>query len=246
MSDWELAEDAIEYDAYPASVDEALDRMLAARADFVYWGNMPLWSLDEGIALLLGKDPERVHWSLIRQYVNAENTTHLCLEYAKLRQLVLRALQAGEINRSNTPIVFLEWARTRDLKVPPELAKIVQNRKPWSADQERWDMIQVKDHEIAALRAQIKQLENSLAALKALQWDGFDETQDTYSKELAIAVKAHTAVSQHWRKSGVSVKKQIYHWLEAHYPKLFNEEKERIAKICNWQKAGGAPITPSS
>ena len=60
--------------------------------------------------------------------------------------------------------------------------------------------------------------------LESLVWDGFDENQSTHSKELAIAVKAHGAISKSWKK-GMSIKQQITLWLEANYPKLMNERK---------------------
>ena len=86
-------------------------------------------------------------------------------------------------------------------------------------------------------------LQKRIEVLENLAWTGFDENLDTYSRELAIAVKAHEAISKDWKK-GSSIKQQITVWLDKNYPKLGNEEKERIAKICNWQKTGGAPSTP--
>ncbi len=236
MSDLEV--DASEYKEEAMDLGEELDVLSQAKADFIYWSNMPFWSLDEGIALLLGKDPEIVNWDIIRHYVNYPISSELCLDYSKLRILVLRALEMQEINKSNSPVVFLEWAESRSVEIPEVLRQQIAARKSikTTAEAETDNLLKIKDEEMAALRKRIEELE-------ALVWEGFDENVSTYSKELAIAVKAHGAISKNWKK-GMSIKKQITIWLQDNYPKLMNEEKERIAKMCNWQKSGGAPSTP--
>jgi len=102
-------------------------------------------------------------------------------------------------------------------------------------DAETENLIKAKNDEIAALQRRIFELES-------LVWEGFDESLSTHVKELAIAVKVHAAVSKNWKK-GMSIKKQISIWLKQNYPKLMSEERERISKICNWQKSGSAPST---
>ncbi len=245
MSD--LKEDAVEYEQEEIDYEDELDILSEAEADFVYWGNMPFWTLDEGIALLLGKDPERVNWGVIRHYVNSEFSIDLCFDYSKLRTLILRSLDVGEIEESNSPAVFLAWAETKQVKIPEALRIQVVDRKydikNCTPETDQSNVITIKDKEIEALNQEINLLQKRIVELEGLRWEGFDEENETYSKELAIAVKAHDAVSKNWKK-GSSVKKQIYLWLQANYPKLFNEEKDRISKICNWQKSGGAPSTP--
>lgn len=245
MSD--LKEDAVEYEQVEIDYHDELDILLQAEADFVYWANMPFWTLDEGIALLLGKDPERVNWGVIRHYVNSEFSIDLCFDYSKLRTLILRSLDVGEIEESNSPAVFLTWAESKQVKIPEMLHQQVAHRKDDIKDGtsviDQFNVVTIKEKEIEGLKEEINLLQKRIVELEGLRWEGFDEEKETYSKELAIAVKAHDAVSKNWKK-GSSVKRQIYLWLQANYPKLFNEEKDRISKICNWQKSGGAPCTP--
>ncbi len=207
-------------------------------ADFAYWSKMPFWSLEEGIALLLGKEPRVVNWDLVQHYQEWPHATELSLNYAKLRDLVLRAHKMKEIEEQNTPFAFLEWADSRGIAIPDPLrsqVEYVQDIKS-KFNNEIEDLLKSKDAEIFALQKKIQELEE-------LVWEGFDETSSTHAKELAIAVKAHSAISKSWKK-GMSIKKQISIWLDQNYPKLMNEEQERISKICNWQKSGGAPATP--
>jgi len=237
----DLEGDPVEYEQ-DMDIDERLGIMSQANADFVYWSSMPSWSLDEGIALLLGKDPTMVKWETIRPYVNYYYSSELCVEYSKLRTLVLRAFKANELGGSNTPIVFLKWVASKRINIPEALQQVtavIENSESIASS----ELVKIQAQEINKLKEKCQLLEKRITELEHVYWDGFDEQKETYSKELAIAVKAHDAVSKTWNK-GHSIKKQIFEWLEKNHPTLFNEEKERIAKICNWQKSGGAPITP--
>lgn len=207
-------------------------------ADFKHWSKMPYWSLEESVALLLGKDPEIVNWNIVKHHQEWPFITELSLNYTKLRDLILRTHEMKEIEGQNLPFSFLLWADSRGIEVPVELRILVEDVTSIQSkmDAETEFLLQSKDDEIAFLKKRITELEN-------LAWEGFDESLNTHAKELAIAVKAHASVSKNWRK-GMSVKKQISIWLQQNYPKLMNEERERISKICNWQKSGGAPSTP--
>jgi len=217
---------------------EEEDSVPDVNADLSHWSKMSYWSLEESVALLLGKEPEVVNWDIVQDYLEYPFATKLSLDYSKLRDLVLRAFEKQEIDDPNSPIVFLEWAEGRGIAIPEILRQQVAARKVVNTEINTGteNLLKIKDEEIATLQKRIEELE-------ALVWEGFDENVSTYSKELAIAVMAHGVVSKNWKK-GMSIKKQITIWLEDNYPKLMNEEKERIAKMCNWQKSGGAPSTP--
>ncbi len=226
-------------------VDEQLDVMSSAGADFNHWSKMPFWSLDEGIALLLGKDPAIVYWGLIREYVDYHISSELCVHYSKLRTVVFRALKAEEIHESNSPTAFLAWAAMKNIKIPEVLQEEMagQNKFCRKDADEKDDLNFVRTQENNVLQEKIERLEKRIIELENLEYLSLDEKKETYAKELAIAIKAHAAVSKNWKK-GSSVKQQIASWLMEYYPNLFNEERDRISKICNWQKSGGAPVTP--
>lgn len=218
--------------------NEDTDSVPDVPADFNHWSKMPYWSLEESAALLLGKDPTVVNWDLVQHYQEWPFTTDLSINYTKLRDLIFRAFTAKEIEEQNPPSVFIQWADSRGVEVPEELRILVEDvtNIKFQMDAETECLLQAKDDEIVSLKKRITELES-------LTWEGFNENQSTHAKELAIAVRAHAAVSKNWKK-GMSIKKQISIWLQQNYPKLMNEERERISKICNWQKSGGAPSTP--
>jgi hypothetical protein len=146
----------------------------------------------------------------------------------------------------------------RSLEIPEALRQCVADRKnnvmydcavnnklhsdPAEKLLEMEMLLKTRDQQINTLEGQLAVLQKRITELEALTWEGFDQNISTYSKELAIAIEAHRVISKSWKK-GSSIKKQIFVWLQEHYPNLSNEEKERIAKICNWQKMGGAPCT---
>ncbi len=203
-------------------------------ADYPHWIKMSYWTLDEGVALLLGLNPKYTSWDLMKQFLDTPDTVPR--DYSDLRDIVLRAQATQKITDPVLPLIFIEWAASANIEIPPglqEQAAIMKNIK-MPADAEKDDILK-----------ETAMLQNKIKVLEALVWQGFDETQSTYSKELAIAVKAHDAISKNWKKEGSSVKQQFWVWLEENYPGLLDSEKTRISVICNWQKEGGAPVTPS-
>lgn len=243
----DLEKNAIEY--WPERVEEImsceeeLDFLSRSDADFIYWSKMPFWSLDESIALLLGKDPEEVNWAIIRHYVNNDVSSDLCWHYAKLRNLILRALENKEIKKRNTPAVFIAWADSKLLEIPEVLKQqVLVINKPIQTETEQ--SLLDATAEIERLKEELNFFKQRIIELEDLMWEGFDEGKSTHSKELAIAVKAHNAISKN-HKTSISIKQQITLWLQENHPKLTNEEKKRISKMCNWQKSGGSPSTPS-
>jgi hypothetical protein len=204
-------------------------------ADFTHWIKMSYWTLDEGVALLLGLNPKRTYWDLMKEFLEGSHANPFAGFYSDLRDIVLRAQEAHKITDPVSPLIFVEWATSVGIGVPQSLQEqvaIMKNIKT-PVETETDKLLE----EIAALQKKIEVLEASV-------WSGLDEKESTYSKELAIAVNAHNAVSKSWKKSKNSIKQQHWVWLEENHPELLKEEKIRISKICNWQKKGGAPVTP--
>jgi len=208
--------------------------------EFTHWSRMAYWTHDEAVALLLNLDPINVDLSVPEKEEAFPLPIEVTLECLKLKNLISRAFEIQELKEKNAPEVYLEWADNKGIKIPEALRQAVPTRQTSVIEglnkTDLENLLKIKEEEIATLQKRLEEL-------KLLAWEGSNETLDTYSKELAIAVKAHGVISKNW-KHGSSIKKQITCWLEKNYPALMNEEKERIAKICNWQKNGGAPSTP--
>lgn len=102
-----------------------------AKADFSHWSKAADWTLDEAIALSFGKAPEHVTW---------EKVTPLTVispfagQYARRRDLALRALRWKQLFDPVFPGIFLAWAKRIDIAVPPELEAAVAARGVQIAD----------------------------------------------------------------------------------------------------------------
>ena len=149
----------------------------SATADFIYWAKMPIWSLDEAVALSLGKHPPTVNWESIsmqgEQFLpEALMCSYLPKEYARRRELVTRAEWAHELSDPVRPVDFLMWAKNIDMTVPTELQSEVASRVP-IADMRK---------ELDTAKARIAELESELtvardAATHRWPWGTYETEQ---------------------------------------------------------------------
>lgn len=206
------------------------------QANFTHWIKRPYWTLDEGVALLVDLNPKYMDWDFMKDYEGPQDNpfVEFYSDLSDLKDIVLKAQKMGKITDPVSPLTFVEWAVSEDIEIPKALQKQVAIMK---------NIKTAVEAETNKLLKEITALQKKIEVLEALAWHGCNEKESTYSKELAIAVKAHNAISKNWKK-GPSIKKQIRVWLEENYPKLMDEEKKRISKLCNWRKKGGAPVTP--
>jgi hypothetical protein len=90
----------------------------SARADFDHWCKAASWTLDECVALSLGKDPKRVSWGRVQPLVQL---SPFAKSYEKLRDLTLRAMSAKQLSDPVSPGTYLAWARRHGIGLPDEL-----------------------------------------------------------------------------------------------------------------------------
>jgi hypothetical protein len=95
-----------------------------ADADFVHWSKAAYWTVDEGVALLLGKSPDVVNSDSVRDYTEVSAFAH---GYAKLRDLARRSQDSGQLARRIEPPIFLEWAKRIGIEYPYELGEKVMS-----------------------------------------------------------------------------------------------------------------------
>src|SRR5262249_32211037 len=96
-----------------------------ARADYEHWSKAAHWTLDEAIALSFGKAPEVVGWKVVQQYVQV---SPFAVQYARRRDLAMRAAQWKQLFDPVLPGIFLAWAKQNDIDVPEALVSTVQKR----------------------------------------------------------------------------------------------------------------------
>ena len=219
-----------------------------ANADFIHWAKMTYWTLDEALALTFGKSPEIVKWDAVK-YVDTR-ISPFAREYARLRELALRAKNWKQLYDPTQPSLFLAWARRNEIEVLPELVKEVEARGVVIADwKDYYDKLNEQAKKLSEQRDELIAICTKLTAerngfkqkaveLESQVWEGFDQDKDTYPPELDRAMMAWRAATNQ-RDPNMTAKNQIRAWLDEHYPKLSEEAKQRIAIVCNWEKEGG-------
>jgi hypothetical protein len=96
-----------------------------ALADFDYWSRMAHWTLDEALALSFGKAPEMVSWKVVQPHTQV---SQFARNYARRRELAVRALQWKQLYDPVLPGIFITWAKRTQIEFPPELeAAVVAN-----------------------------------------------------------------------------------------------------------------------
>lgn len=222
----------------------------SAKADFVHWSKAAHWTLDEAIALSFGKDPKVVTWERVKELIRI---SPFAQRYEQVRDLALRAKVWNQLFDPVFPGIFLAWAKRTEIDVPPELLELVEKRGIVVADwkdaydklKEQFDPLLVDRDKIADICKRLIQerdeLRKQVVELDSTAWEGFDPDSVTYPTELDIAMQAWRAVLNR-PNADLTAKAQIENWLNQNYPDrktLSQEARERIAVICNWEKAGG-------
>lgn len=97
-----------------------------SNADLKFWAKMAIWTLDEAVALSLGKDPAKVNNSTMsksgERYVPVVwLQSEFPKEYARRAELVHRAKVAGILTDQISPERFVRWAVDVFDNMPDEL-----------------------------------------------------------------------------------------------------------------------------
>jgi hypothetical protein len=94
-----------------------------AKADFSHWSKAAHWTLDEAIALSFGKAPEHVTWQKV---ASLTVISPFAGQYARRRDLALRAVHWEQLFDPVLPGIFLAWCERLKLPVPAELTVAVE------------------------------------------------------------------------------------------------------------------------
>lgn len=222
----------------------------SAKADFEHWTKAAHWTMDEAIALSFGKDPKVVTWERVKAFIHV---SPFAQRYEQVRDLALRAKAWNQLFDPVFPGIFLAWAKRTEIDVPLELHELVEKRGIVVADwkdaydklEEQFDLLLVDRDKVADICKRLIQerdeFKNRVVELDSTAWEGFDPDSVTYPTELDIAMQAWRAVTNR-PNADLTAKAQIENWLNQNYPDrktLSQEARERIAVICNWEKAGG-------
>lgn len=86
-----------------------------SEADFDHFGRFAFLTVDEAVALSLGKNPRMVTWSTVKCYLGRSAFAY---DYRDRLELVERAVIWGELPERFTPLQFLTWAHKYRVAVP--------------------------------------------------------------------------------------------------------------------------------
>jgi hypothetical protein len=99
----------------------------SADADFAYWCKAAYWTLDEAVALSLGKDPGIVTPKSITHH---RGFSPFVRSFDRLRALADRAKWKGTLFDPVLPSIFANWAVETDIPLPEDIIERVLNGKP--------------------------------------------------------------------------------------------------------------------
>lgn len=98
--------------------------MPPAMADFAHWSQMDYWSVEEAVALLLGREPSVVNSASLKKH----QTSPFAQRYTKLLQIAQRSETLGGSDRVR-PAAAVDWALlTEAVEPPPDLERWLRSR----------------------------------------------------------------------------------------------------------------------
>lgn len=121
-------------------------------ANLEYWAKQPTWSFIEAAPLFLGLNPE---WALMKDGSIRGEARRFQTELNALIEMIHRAFSIFELNRVARPREWIDWAKSRGVPHPPELAVLVTE---WGQASDP------RDEEVQRLRNEISALKTSLAS----------------------------------------------------------------------------------
>jgi hypothetical protein len=159
---------------------EARAQEVREKAYFTYWGRLPLWTLDEAVALTFGRNPELVTWSSLEGLLQVYP---LAVQFNRLRRRVMRAKDAHQLSDPVAPKEYIAWACTNGVVVPRRLREIVDASQGQATDwRALYEAIQL---ELGAVTREIERLK---AADKPL---GRNERNTLLKLILGLAIKGY-------------------------------------------------------
>jgi hypothetical protein len=165
-----------------------------AAADFDYWSKMAHWSIDEAIALSLGKTPQMVNLKSVQPHAVADidgwPASPLAVDYLRRTELAKRAVVWKQLWDPVLPSLFLGWARRLDISVPGDLVKAVEARGQWVGDwkdlHDKMKAVSADWQELAKVKsAKVDELTAELAQSRAERDEAMTKAESTPKPELS-------------------------------------------------------------
>ena len=134
-----------------------------AAADYLYWIEQPSWSLDEAVALVLGKDPSVVTWDRVEPMVPFSDFAE---RFAEIRQHLNKARSNGQLIDPVRPDLFYRWAKARGVTIPAKLEALLDSNRSCLRESPQQDDGNPGAKPAAATRKKAQQKKSQRAAAK--------------------------------------------------------------------------------
>tara|TARA_R110002126_G_scaffold213048_4_gene359588 strand:+ start:9470 stop:10495 length:1026 start_codon:yes stop_codon:yes gene_type:complete len=122
-----------------------------ADANFAYWAAASYWTPEEGVCLLLSKEPRKVSWEKLSSLVTI---SPFAKSFQDHREIVRRAIVMGQLFNKTIPTFFLAWAERMHLAVPVEMKEEIEKLGLQICD---WKMVaDQRQEKIDGLEEQIR------------------------------------------------------------------------------------------
>lgn len=124
-----------------------------ARSDVTRWAKMPFWTLDETVALSLGRDPKFASWESVKNLVDV---SPFAAEFASQREIVMRAITMRQLREKAPPVRVIAWAEDIQFHMPEDLIETVKALSPPDVDWRK--LFEQSQAKVQAQTAQIEEL----------------------------------------------------------------------------------------
>jgi hypothetical protein len=184
----------------------------SADADFDHWIKAAYWSLDEAIALSLGKEPGLVNWESIKN-IKSFPCSPFIEKYRKVRELAHRAKSVNQIYDPCTPSSFLSWAQETRIYVHPEL---LERMKTQGSGITNWKHLYSKQNEqYQSLERAYTSIVNELEQLKNTKTNQSTVTSSQSWQKLQELAEKAIEQYPNWKQDQIKVQRtgNLHDWL---------------------------------
>jgi len=162
LDDAELDARWIEHQRAEAARHEAehpLNAALATDAVYDFYSKTSYWSLEEGVSLLLERDPKGLNSESVKKY---RSPPWIGRQFIALLDLARRAAKMRQLSYQGTPGFFLAWAKRNRIAVPEALERAIADHGHQVAD---WKTL--SDQQAVRIAELTQQIEELTGARKA-------------------------------------------------------------------------------
>ena len=147
------------------------------QGDFAYWAKCPYWSIEEAVALVLGRDPKYANWKSAQPYLQISTGARL---YIRTLELANRSVAWKQLTNPTALGAFIVWAKRYEIHVPAGLETEVGKYGHFIGD---WKTLyDMKAAELDAAHEREKQLADLIAKTKAQTDALMIQTKETMAR----------------------------------------------------------------